>query len=247
MLMHMKYEMKKSMLSKIIILAVTAVCEVAFLIGLFGEVQKSMQLGVIGLILCATMGVFYIGIESIITFHRDLNTKQSYMLFMTPYSSYTILGAKILENALAIFVAGAFFATLGALDITISIVHVDGLSSFLDSMQSLLNSFHIDIQIQPHEVILGIASVLMSWVMTIVMAYLAIALCATVLAGKKFSALVSFLIFLVLDYVAVRLISLIPEMSSTDLQLGIAVAIAGVITAIMYAVTGWIMERRLSV
>ncbi len=60
------------------------------------------------LVMCTIFGVIYIGIESVNVLHRDLNTKQSYMLFLTPKSSYQILGAKILENGISIIMAGAF-------------------------------------------------------------------------------------------------------------------------------------------
>ena len=55
-------------------------------------------MGIIFLVMCTIFGVIYIGIESVNVLHRDLNTKQSYMLFLTPKSSYQILGAKILEK-----------------------------------------------------------------------------------------------------------------------------------------------------
>ena len=127
MLKLMKYEVRKTMFSKVIILIITALAEIAYLIGVFAKKEDIMAWGIMGLTMCALIGIFYIGIESLIVFHRDLNTKQSYMLFLTPNSSYRILGAKVLENGIAIFVAGAFFALLAALDITIGILYIGGL------------------------------------------------------------------------------------------------------------------------
>ena len=112
-----KYEFRKSMFSKLIIIGITLVLQVVFLVGLFGDYEESMVLGMIGLFFTALAGIAFIGIESILTLYRDLTTKQSYMLFMTPNSSFRILGAKALENTVAILGAGAFFGGLGALDI----------------------------------------------------------------------------------------------------------------------------------
>ena len=71
-------------------------------------------------------GVFYIGLENILTLYRDLNSKQSYMLFLTPKSSYEILGAKILENGISILMAGAFFIVLAVFDLTVATLCIGG-------------------------------------------------------------------------------------------------------------------------
>lgn len=98
MLKLMKYEFRKSASSKLILLVLTAVFELAFLGGVFFKGYNLMGTGMMFLILCAFFGVFYIGLEGIMTLYRDLNSKQSYMLFLTPKSSYEILGAKIMER-----------------------------------------------------------------------------------------------------------------------------------------------------
>ena len=90
MLKLMKYEFRKSASSKLILLVLTAVFELAFLGGVFFKGYNLMGTGMMFLILCAFFGVFYIGLEGIMTLYRDLNSKQSYMLFLTPKSSYEI-------------------------------------------------------------------------------------------------------------------------------------------------------------
>ena len=106
MLKLIKYEFRKTFLSKLILLAITALAEILFLAGVFLKWDKGLAIGTIGLVMCAVIGIFYIGIESLLVFHRDLNTKQSYMLFMTPKTSYHVLGSKVLENGISIFLAG---------------------------------------------------------------------------------------------------------------------------------------------
>ena len=120
MLKLMKYEFRKSASSKLILLVLTAVFELAFLGGVFFKGYNLMGTGMMFLILCAFFGVFYIGLEGIMTLYRDLNSKQSYMLFLTPKSSYEILGAKILENGISILMAGAFFIVLAVFDLTVA-------------------------------------------------------------------------------------------------------------------------------
>lgn len=247
MLKLMKYEVRKTMFSKVIILIITALAEIAYLIGVFAKKEDIMAWGIMGLTMCALIGIFYIGIESLIVFHRDLNTKQSYMLFLTPNSSYRILGAKVLENGIAIFVSGAFFALLAALDITIGILYIGGLKEFIDTIQEVIKHVQLQIEIYPEQILMAFFVTLSSWLLMIVTGYLAIVLSATVLAGKKFSGLLSFALYLLLFGVSGKLIDLVPEMQNFYLRFGLIMAVTFVIIFIMYAVTGWIMEKKLSV
>ena len=80
----MKYEFRKTMFSKAVLLVITALGEIFYLFGGFLKWEKGLGIGVMGLGLCASGGIFYIGIESLLIWHRDLNTKQSYMLFLPP-------------------------------------------------------------------------------------------------------------------------------------------------------------------
>lgn len=59
----MKYEFRKSASSKLILLVLTAVFELAFLGGVFFKGYNLMGTGMMFLILCAFFGVFYIGLE----------------------------------------------------------------------------------------------------------------------------------------------------------------------------------------
>ena len=86
MLKLMKYEFRKTAFSKLILLCITMVVEIVYLLGVFLKKDNLIFIGIMLLILCATAGILYIGLESINVLQRDLNTKQSYMLFLTPRS-----------------------------------------------------------------------------------------------------------------------------------------------------------------
>ncbi len=247
MLKLMKYEFRKTMFSKTVLLVITALAEIAYLVGVFFKQDKWLAVGVTGLVMCAMIGIFYIGIDSLIVLHRDLNTKQSYMLFLTPKNSYQVLGAKVLENGISIFLAGAFFAVLAAVDASIGILYIGGIKEFLDMLEQLMISIRVDIHLTPQAVLMPFFAMLSSWLMTVVMGYLAIVLCATVLAGKKFSGFVSFVIFLVLGYIAGKALDMLPSLSNDTAEFSMIIGASLVIVVIMYSVTGWIMERKLSV
>ena len=247
MLKLIKYEFRKTFLSKLILLAITALAEILFLAGVFLKWDKGLAIGTIGLVMCAVIGIFYIGIESLLVFHRDLNTKQSYMLFMTPKTSYHVLGSKVLENGISIFLAGVFFAALAAADVTIAVLYIGGLQEFLDLLKQVSITWNMEIHLSAGEALMVFFASLASWLMTIVTGYLAIVLSATVLAGKKFSGFVSFLLFLLLTWVCSFLIDCIPSFKTPSLEMWLAILASLLFSGIMYAVSGWIMEQKLSV
>ena len=113
----LKYELRKTQAMKLIILGITAAAELAFLIALFvrnsqGNTDEIIVAMAFLLTMIAFGGILLIGIQSVLTLHRDMNTKQGYMLYMTPRNSYQILGAKMLENGISLVLAGAFFFLL---------------------------------------------------------------------------------------------------------------------------------------
>lgn len=247
MLKLMKYEFKKTLFSKYILLAFLAIAEVIFLIGVFAKKDSFLAWGISGLIFCTMIGLFYIGIESIIVMQQDLNTKQSYMLFLTPYNSYEILGAKILQNGLAIFLAGILAALLAAIDFSVMMIYLDGIEELWKILNHFLAQVHMEITITRTEIGLGVLGVLASWLSMIVNAYLAIVLSATFLAGKKFNKLISFLIYMLIVFVEGRILSLLPEMSNISQTLSLVVGGDFVMIVLIYFITGWIMDRKLSV
>ena len=173
------------------------------------------------------------------------------MLFMTPNSSYKILGSKVLECGLSVLIAGAFFFALGSLDITLAFAKEVGLKSLWETIQDVLT--HITINGRPLEIHVRVLAslaftLLTSWILTITTAYLAVTISAALLNGKKFNGLISFVFFLLLNWGCTRVIRFaterIPENFSLLVVYGL-VAIA--LSAIMYIVTAQIMERKLSV
>jgi len=247
MLKLMKYEFRKTMFSKMILVAITGIFEIVYLIGVFAKKENLLAIGMMGLVFCAMIGIFCIGIESLSIFQKDLNTKQSYMLFLTPTNSYQVLGAKVIENGISIFLAGAFFAAVAAADITVGVLYIGGVKQFLDLLEQLMISIRVDINISAQDALIVFFAGLTSWLLTIVTADLAIVLSATVFAGKRFSGFVSFVLFILFDIVIGKLLDLLPSLDNTVMTYSMYICVAFVITVIMYLITGWIMERKLSV
>ena len=252
MLKLIKYELKKTWFLKVVLLAVTAVAEAAFLIGLYARHDDTMGVAIFLLVLLAFGGVMAIGLGSVMTLHRDLNTKQGYMLFMTPNSCYKILGAKMLEFSISVILTGAFFFALGTLDISLLFAREGTLGELWKTFQQFISGIYINGRplTVDMEMMSALTFLLVSdWIFTITTAYLAVVLSSALLNGKKFNLLISFVIFLVLNWGVNRLIGMATAsiQTSTAAVMAVSAAISLVCTAVMYWVTALIMERHLSV
>ena len=246
-----KYEFRKTWITKAILLGVTAVLEAVYLIALYtgGEETTALSAGLLAFL--AIGGVLVIGLESVLTLHRDMNTKQGYMLFMTPNSSYKILGAKVLECGLSILVSGAFFFVLGALDITLLFAKAGELNRLWEMIREFISHFSVNgrgLVLDTKTLALLVFSLLTGWIGMITRAYLAVTVCAALLNGKKLNGLLSFLLFLVISWLLSFITRLITG-SITDTQTVLFVDgwISLFFAAGMYWITATIMERKLSV
>lgn len=245
------YEMIKTRLSKFIILGITAVLEIVFLLGLATSNEELQATGMLLLALIGVASVFWIGIQSVVTLHRDMNTRQSYMLFMTPNNCYKILGAKYLENGLSILLSGLFFGTLGALDLTLLFDHYHQLDQLMDLLKEILGAFTKSISLDPASIISFIVYLLFDWLFTVSLAYLAVIVCTALLNGKKGNLFLSFLLFLGLDILFSILFSKIfPSEVANGTMVTTFLPRAGlclIITVAIYWINARIMEKYLSV
>lgn len=88
MLKLIKYELIKQKTSKVIIGAILALLEVAFLAGMLLGKEEIMAIAAGMLTFLASVTFVIVGLEEIITYYHDLRDKSGYMLFMTPYNVY---------------------------------------------------------------------------------------------------------------------------------------------------------------
>ena len=245
----LKYEMRKTMALKLILLGITAVAEVAFLITLYLNEKAADTLALTSVLLffIALAGTVLIGVQSVLTLHRDMNTKQGYMLYMTPRNSFQILGAKMLENGLSLLLAGGFFFLLGLLDVTLLFSKLGSLEDLWKMFQDFMRMINTEIQLNSWSVLCLVTEMLASWLATVSIAYLADIVASALLNGKKMSGFVAFLFFIALTGVLGWLQNLLRTGAAIETILLIRAGIALVYAGIMYTVSAWVMDRYLSV
>ncbi len=251
MLKLIKYEFRKTRMTKAIILAITLIAQVVFLIGLYTDNDASTSVGILGLTMLAFGGILIIGLQSIRTLHQDMNTRQSYMLFMTPNSSYKILGSKLFECGLSILIAGVFFFALGTLDITLLLARLGELNELWKFIKEFLSDLTIDgrtVDLNAGAFASAGFSVLTSWFFSVTTACLAVVISAALLNGRRFNGLISFIFFLLLSWGCSWISGLITKpINDTTVLMIVGGLISLAFSVIMYIVTAKIMEDKLSV
>ena len=244
----LKYEFRKSKNVTLAILLITVIGEALFLVGSLAKSGSLLASGALILSLAATFGIFIMAVLSIDILHRELNTNQSYMLFLTPRNSYQILGSKILSSAISLSLLTVLFAVLAALDLLLIGAREIGIPALADGIRSALGSTYIYMPAGLVRTIATAAAILYgSWLFLIATAYFANILQATVLRGRKGAGWISFLLFLVLagavSFLQNKLALLAPPVAETAVRSCVYAAFI----VLFFCLGGWIMERRLSV
>ena len=246
MLRLLKYELRKTLMAKLILLGITLVAQAVFLAGLWGKKEDTLTTGTALLFFVAVTGIALMGILSVVTLHKDMNTRQGYMLFMTPNSCYKILGAKVLECALSLLLAGAFFFALGWLDL--SLVLGEGTNQQIwDMFNQMVRAVNEKIVLDAPHISALMFELTADWLCTISTAYLADVVSSSLMNGKKANWLVTCLLFLALNYGITKILKLVPASLGVIPVLLWQGVIALVFAGVMYVVTARLMDKYLSV
>ncbi|MBO4471465.1 MAG: hypothetical protein J5841_06900, partial [Clostridia bacterium] len=142
MLKLLKYEFRKTAFPKLVLFAFILIMEGIFLYGCLRNDGDTKTVGVILFVMSLMFGFLLIGLMSLVTLHKDMNTRQGYMLFMTSNSTYKILGAKVIECCLTLLALGAVGLGLWALDFSLIEKEVEFITSLMKNFNpNLVPSF----------------------------------------------------------------------------------------------------------
>ena len=215
MLKSMKYELLKFKTDILFMGGIFLIIELAFLIGIALNNEKMYVISVTGLSFFTIGCVFFIFISGILAYGRDLKEKSGYLVFMTPVSSYRVIGAKLLMLLVESLVFLAGLAVFFPLDMTLTL-RTFGNASWED----VLNEFARMFGAGSREEVLYFLTELLSMlillfvffymVMTIV--YFSISMSATILQNKKGRGILATGVALCLIICAIWIEEKIPRM-----------------------------------
>lgn len=247
-----KYELKKQRTSRMVILVMLLFAILAFTWGLLFNSPTIAGICTALLFGGSFLVLLYTGIESILILNRDLKTRQSYMLWMLPKSVWEILGAKFISAFLQMLFVFALFLTAGCIGLGISIVEIGGIRAIAEAVTELMKN-GMQLAISRIDFIMFAAYLFVAWMGIIFTGFLAVILARTFLTQSRFAGLAATVLFFVFTFLIERgynLFQQIPGIRGMDLPGGWSIwdiVYYVLISLILFGVSGWLADRKLSV
>lgn len=225
----LKYEMKKQQTSRMVIGSILLVCVLGFALGMLLGREKLAAVSLAVMMLATFFVVFYVGIESILVLNRDLKTKQSYMLWMIPKSIWEILGSKFLAAILQMLIVFVMYVAVGLICILVTLQHTGHLS---DLFKMIWQAGELYIDGLP-SIIWGFAEIFLGWTVVIMAGFLAVVVFfAIIIAVEKIYDLICPAICV--------------NIGTSGFNPGFVLYYL-VVGFILFGVSGWMADKKLSV
>ena len=242
----MKYEWKKQRTSRMIVMAALAVCVLAFLGGALVEKDALMGVSAMLLLVGSFFVVFYMGIESILILNRDLKTKQSYMIWMTPKSVWEILGAKFVVAIAQMFFVFALYAFVGTIQYVGELGNVFAI--IRDTFIRLSGEGQLIAQI-----IWNLFCIFVGWTEVVMVGYLAVIGSRTILRNSKYAGGISIVAFFGITFIIEKIYNLISNVLPNvevagNSFFGVGYLVYYIIICVaVFLLSGWMADKKLSV
>lgn len=235
----LKYEMKKQQTSRMVIGSILLVCVLGFALGMLLGREKLAAVSLAVMMMATFFVVFYVGIESILVLNRDLKTKQSYMLWMVPKSIWEILGSKFLAAILQMLIVFVMYVAVGLICILVTLQHTGHLS---DLFKMIWQAGELYIDGLP-SIIWGSAEIFLGWTVVI--------LSRTLLLNAKYSGFLAVVVFFAIIIAVEKIYDLIcpaicVNIGTSGFNPGFVLYYL-VVGFILFGVSGWMADKKLSV
>lgn len=192
----LKYEFRRARTSLLTVLGVIAVLEMYFLISLGVDHMEHVVIAAVLMMFASYGAAVYIFVRGVASYASELKAKSAYLIFMTPNSGLKIMGSKYLYTFVNGILLGGVCGALGALDLSLIMMHEDDWQSFLRMMDIFLR---VNQGVQTGQIVLAIVFYLVLMLLSLLtffaMAYFAITLSHTLFRDKKWRTWVALLIF----------------------------------------------------
>lgn len=252
-----KYELRKNRNTLLIILAGLAVLEICFLVSLYMDNQDYAVIWASALFLYSLICYFAVFIFAITNYYREINSKTSYLVFMTPVSSLRIILSKMLTVLLLGLIMASVIGVLGYLDVSLFLTRYSEYKTMGEVISEVMKNFGIDTVQLASMMLFSIIIFLLSVFSTVAMLYLCITLAATLLQNSRLKLVVTIVFFIAGMTANGKIQDLIGELQpvvykETVQFLDLLVqswpyALANLIElAVCMLLTTWLLEKKLS-
>lgn len=210
-----KYEIRKNILGLLIMFGAIVGLEIYFVISALVESRDHTAIACVLLVIATVIAYFGVLIYGVASYSKELNQKTGYMTFMTPISSFTIIGSKLFST----LVAGIFFVVLLGVFAVIDMAMFEKVfpetklfTGFIEELADMMGASAGELWVN---VGVNIIDALIESFAIVAIAYLSITLTATVFQNKKWKGIVSVVIFVLAMIAVVKVAELIPEIYET--------------------------------
>lgn len=193
-----KYEFRKNVPVLVSLALILLSLEGYFLGGFFLDDINHMGIASSLLTVCAFVSFFMVFILGISNYDKELNSKSSYLIFMTPNSSLKIIISKLFYVLALGLVCVLAFGSLACLDISLLALRLDEKWHFIEIFRLLAQDFGIKLTTLWGYILLGFIYGILSALSLITLAYLAITLSTTLLQNNRFRRIISTIFFIAL-------------------------------------------------
>lgn len=257
MLKLSKYELRKNRSALLIILAGLAALELCFLFCVWRDAEDYVFMWSGFLVLYAVICYFSVFLFAITNYYREINSKTSYLVFMTPVSSLWVILSKMLTVLmLGVILAGALGA-LAFLDLSLLLDYYQEYESLGEVINEALARFGINTSEIAAQLLFGIITFLLSVFSIVALLYLCITLAATLLQNSRLKLVVTIAFFIAGFWLRGKLQELVGELypvvytESTGftqlLYQSWPYALLNLaVLALCMALTTWLLDKKLS-
>lgn len=206
MLKLTKYEFRKNRTTLLIIAIGFLLLQGYFLGSIILEKENHSAVSSSLLALYSIVCFFAVFILAVANYSKELSSKSSYLIFMTPNSPLSIIFSKMLNILIIGTVIVLVFIVLGILDMKLLMDTYPEIGSFAEMMEEIMKAIGIDVGGFLAKLFYFIASFLISFFAAVTLIYFAITLSATLLQNNRFRGFLSFGLFIgfniILNYIS---------------------------------------------
>ena len=210
MLKLMKYEFRKNRNVLLVIGGGLLLLQLYYMFGCFTKDSGHITAAGVMLVLWSMVCFFTVFILAVSNYSKELNSKSSYLIFMTPNTSFAILFSKMLSILLMGVAIAVIFGFLTVLDLNLLHMAMPEVEDFMTLLNQFLEGMNIHIGAALLSTLSWILMFLVDFFSIVSVAYLAITLSATFLQNSRLKAPISVAVFLVITYLINRIANLLP-------------------------------------
>lgn len=247
----LKYEFIKKYKTLLVSMIILGILELICIVLINKSIDKA-GLGSLIFFLVGFAGLIFLLVDNINTYKGDLFKKSGYMLFLTPNNGYKILGSKVLTALIENIVGLIIYFLLGVLNLKLL------LNLYTNSGIFDFGAFSINLSIGFNDILnvfFICLLIILVWFNFMLSIYLAMTIYKSVLSNVKHGGLISFVLFLIINYIVsivydlfLNVIFDINFYSITNVKnmLHPSLITFGIVGIILFAVTGYLLDKRVN-